>query len=223
MAMMTRVVGRHLGVVYVGCRGLGCGTQSGKELWAIVRNHYVPRHGDGMAAVVIAMLKQERKRALDAVAHGLPGNLAFYSLAVLQERQQLRKSIAIAGAIRRCWQMLIDDDDSSNSLTISRDAYKRFFSACAEELMPETAVDTAALEADWSADVGNGHEMDAAQFHRALFDLVDVWTNVVSEAGYVHSSTTQFTITLCSLMPSRTPFGRRWLGKRERCTQGHKM
>jgi hypothetical protein len=146
-----------------------------------VRNAFV-RQGR-MAGVVLDVIKRERQAALDALARGESGNLAFYTLSAFFEREAVRRSINVSRAVRRHWVQVVADRDR-----MTKKEYIQFLSICAKELIdgdddsPE--VDLTSLEADWVEDACGNDHLDLAGFHAALFQLVDKWTNSVEEDVY---------------------------------------
>ena len=102
-----------------------------------------------------------------------------------KKRRALRRSMRVANAAIRFWQLL---GTSSPDDTAGFEAYEALHNRITAVLAPEMRgweADRAA-EDDWADDAGEGAELiTLSQFARGMFSIADMWTDSTDERDYV--------------------------------------
>ena len=103
----------------------------------------------------------------------------------LQRRRALRRSMRVANAAIRFWQLL---GTSSPDDTAGYEAYEALHNRVTAVLAPEMRPWEAerAAEDDWAEDAGEGAEfITLSQFAKGMFSIADMWTDSTDERDYV--------------------------------------
>ena len=108
------------------------------------------------------------------------------------KRRALRKSMKVATAAIRFWQLL---GTTSPTDTASFRSYKLLHGRITAVLAPEMTAEemAAAAEDDWADDAGEGaFEITLQQFSKGIFGIADLWTDSCNERDYVDFLTKLF-------------------------------
>eukprot|EP01006_Ploeotia_vitrea_P001468 TRINITY_DN104904_c0_g1_i1.p1 TRINITY_DN104904_c0_g1~~TRINITY_DN104904_c0_g1_i1.p1 ORF type:complete len:494 (+),score=50.11 TRINITY_DN104904_c0_g1_i1:136-1617(+) len=108
----------------------------------------------------------------------------MYTKKSVQAREALRRSPAICEAMEEWWELI----PKENKCFITKSTYLDYNYALLTELSPQSSQENCEkiLEDDWRYDSRGNNKLDQTLFYDSLFDFVDMWTDGLAEADYVH-------------------------------------